>query len=107
VERKVGGGREKLPWVVGTEAGIRGVAGAERGLARGLEIGGLRLDRTNKGSFRVVEVVLVVQVVLGRGSVEPGGALRLDEHAARVVDVDLGAQVDVVIGHPDPYLRIG
>ncbi len=81
-------------------AGVNGAGAA----GVGLEVRGLGLDDGHVDVARVAELVLVEDRVLGGGSVQPRGVLRLEKHAAAAVDVDLAMvrRVEVVICHPEP-----
>lgn len=79
------------------------VKGGERvGVA--LEVGRLGLDQRHVHVLGVGELVVVHDVVLGRGAPEPGALGALDEDTAAVVDVDLRVvgEVELVVGDPVP-----
>jgi hypothetical protein len=74
------------------------------GLGVGLVVGSLGLDGAVEDVLGALEVVLRHLGVLGGGAVEPDGTLRLDDHAAAVVDVDLTVilLVELVVSSPEP-----
>lgn len=101
----------RLPAGIGGAGGESGVVEGGRGGEGGggdgvgLHVRRLGLDQAHVDVARVGDLVVVQLAVLGAGAVEPDGArVALDQHAAAVVDVDLGVvgAVEIVVRDPEP-----
>lgn len=68
-------------------------------------VGRLGLDEAHEDVGSGVDLVVIQHVVLAACAPQPHGAgVRLDEHAAAVVEVDLFVvcEVELVVGDPEP-----
>lgn len=74
----------------------------DRGVRVGLVVGSLGLDGTKPDILSARQLVLGELRVLRSSAHEPDGTLRLNEHTATVVDVDLRVVVlvELVVGSP-------